>query len=199
MTIWFATNNAHKKAELQEILNMPLKIPSEEGISFDPDESALTFSENTLIKARELKKILKNNDDIVIADDSGLCVDALDGRPGVFSARYGDENGKKLPQERKNLKLLDELGDNKQRSARFICAMTLLWDYNRFIIVQETTEGQIVRKNEIRGQGGFGYDPIFLLPRLGKTLAELSAEEKNGLSHRGKAGAIIGGILRNFI
>jgi len=196
MTIWFATNNTHKKAELQAILNTPLKIPSEEGISFDPDEAALTFSENALIKARELKKILKNSDDIVIADDSGLCVDALDGRPGVFSARYGDENGKKISQEQKNLKLLDELGDNKQRSARFICAMALLWDHNRFIIVQETTEGQIVQKNEIRGQGGFGYDPIFLLPRLGRTLAELSAEEKNGLSHRGKAGAVIGGILR---
>ena len=196
MTIWFATNNTHKKEELQAILNTPLKIPSEEGISFDPDESALTFSENALIKARELKKILKNSDDIVIADDSGLCVDALDGRPGVFSARYGDENGKKLPQEQKNLRLLNELGDNNQRSARFICAMALLWDHNRFIIVQETTEGQILSKNEIRGQGGFGYDPIFLLPRLGKTLAELSAEEKNGLSHRGKAGKQIAAFIK---
>ena len=100
MNIWFATNNAHKKKELQAILNTTLKIPSEEGIKFDPDETFLTFSENALLKARELEKILKKSglhakfsaDDIIIADDSGLCVDALNGRPGVFSARYGEVN-----------------------------------------------------------------------------------------------------------
>ena len=93
--------------------------------------------------------------------------------------------------------LLDELGDNPNRGARFVCAMALLWDHNRFVIVQESTEGQIVQKSEIRGSGGFGYDPIFLLPS-GRTLAELSAEEKNGISHRGKAGAVIGGILKRI-
>ena len=201
MNIWFATNNTHKKAELQAILNTTLKIPSEEGLSFNPDETEETFSANALLKARELKKLLKNKefsgDDIVIADDSGLCVDALGGRPGVLSARYGEVNGRKPPQETQNTMLLDELGDNPQRGARFICAMALLWDCNRFIIAQESTEGQIVHKSEIRGSGGFGYDPIFLLPS-GRTLAELSAEEKNGISHRGKAGAVIGEILKRI-
>ena len=198
MNIWFATNNAHKKAELEAILKTTLKIPSEEGIAFDPDETEQTFNENALLKARELKKILQNNDDIVIADDSGLCVDALGGRPGVFSARYGDKKEKKATQEQKNNMLLDEMGDISQRSARFICAMVLLWSPNRFIIVQETTEGQIVHKNEVRGSGGFGYDPLFLLPESGKTLAELSADEKNSISHRGKAGAVIGRILKKI-
>jgi len=205
MNIWFATNNTHKKTELEAILNTTLKIPSEEGLSFNPDETGQTFSENALLKARELKKLLKSNehpamfsaDDIVIADDSGLCVDALGGRPGVLSARYGEVNGIKPPQERQNIMLLDELGDNPNRAARFICAMALLWDCNRFIIIQESTEGKIVQKSEIRGSGGFGYDPVFLLPS-GRTLAELSAEEKNGISHRGKAGAVIGEFLKKI-
>ena len=196
MNIWFATNNTHKKIELQAILGKTLKIPSEEGYAFDPDETALTFAENALIKARELKKILKNKNDLVIADDSGLSVDALDGRPGVLSARYGEVNGKKPASTKQNMMLLDELGDNPVRSARFVCAMVLLWDENRFVIVQETTEGQIVKKTEMRGEGGFGYDPIFLLPDFRRTLAELSAEEKNEISHRGKAGRIIASLLK---
>jgi len=199
MAIWFATNNAHKKTELEAILNTTLKIPSEEGLTFEPEETALTFSENALIKARELKKILINNADIVIADDSGICVDALGGRPGVLSARYGEVNGQKPSQEQQNLMLLDEIGETAQRSARFICAMCLIWEHNRFVIVQETTEGQIVKKNEVRGTGGFGYDPLFLLPDFGRTLAELSAEEKNSISHRGKAGKIIGELIKRVI
>jgi len=200
MNIWFATNNTHKKIELQAILgnicDLTLKIPSEKGYAFDPEETASTFAENALIKARELKKILKNKNDLVIADDSGLCVDALDGRPGVLSARYGEVNGKKPSSIVQNIMLLDELGETPQRSARFVCAMVLLWDHNRFVVVQETTEGQIVKKNEKKGDGGFGYDPIFLLPNLGRTLAELSAEEKNNISHRGKAGRLISALLR---
>jgi len=195
MDIWFATNNKHKKIELEAILGKKLKIPSEEGIEFDPEETGLTFIENALIKARELKKLLSNSDDIVIADDSGLCVDALDGRPGVFSARYGEVNGKKPSNEDQHALLLDELGDNPMRSARFVCAMALLHDHNRFTIVQETTEGQIVKKSEKRGEGGFGYDPIFLFPERGLTLAELSSEEKNAISHRGKAGRQIAKFL----
>ncbi|MCL2175681.1 MAG: RdgB/HAM1 family non-canonical purine NTP pyrophosphatase [Treponema sp.] len=199
MDIWFATNNKHKKIELEAILNTKLKIPSEEGINFDPEETAHTFSENALIKARELKKLLSNSDDIVIADDSGLCVDALDGRPGVYSARYGELNGKKPSNEEQHTLLLDELGDNPLRSARFVCAMVLLHDHNRFTVVQEITEGQIVKKSEKRGEGGFGYDPIFLFPKRGLTLAELSSEEKNAISHRGKAGRQIAELLRKTI
>jgi len=195
MDIWFATNNKHKKIELEAILNTKLKIPSEEGIIFDPEETARTFSENALIKARELKKLLANKDDLVIADDSGLCVDALNGNPGVMSARYGEINGKKPSSEEQHTLLLNELGKTTQRGARFVCAMVLLRENNRFVIVQETIEGQIVSENEKRGEGGFGYDPIFLLPDRGLTLAEISPEEKNEISHRGKAGRQIAKLL----
>jgi XTP/dITP diphosphohydrolase len=198
MKIWFATNNAHKKQELEAVLNTKLFIPSEEGIKFNPEETGNTFFENSLLKARELKKILGESGDLVIADDSGLCIDALGGRPGVFSARYGEANGKKLTSARQNLLLLDELGETENRSARFVCAMTLLRETENFIIVQETLEGEIVRKSGMKGDGGFGYDPIFWIPSLSRTLAELSAEEKNNISHRGKAGKLVADILKNL-
>jgi XTP/dITP diphosphohydrolase len=126
-------------------------------------------------------------------------VDALGGRPGVFSARYGEDGGRKLSSYDKNILLLDELKDSEKRSARFVCAMVLLFDSDRFFIVQETLEGEIVRSREqLRGEGGFGYDPVFMLPGLGRTLAELTAEEKNSLSHRGKAGRHIANILKSY-
>jgi len=198
MKIWFATNNAHKKQELEAVLNVKLYIPSEEGLKFNPEETGKTFSENSLLKARELKKILAGSDNLVIADDSGLCVDALGGRPGVFSARYGEINGKKLTSGQQNLLLLDELGETENRSARFVCAMTVLRETENFYIVQEILEGEIVRKSGMKGDGGFGYDPIFWIPSLGRTLAELSADEKNSLSHRGKAGKLAASILKNI-
>ncbi len=203
MNIWFATNNTHKKSELEAILNTSLKIPSEEGLNFNPDETGVTFYDNALLKARELKKLLDKHafksGDIVIADDSGLCVDALNGRPGIFSARYGEEDGKKLSSGQKNLLLLEELGDTLNRKARFVCAMTLLLDENKFFIVQETLEGEIVKNNSlIRGDGGFGYDPIFYLPQKDATLAEISPEEKNRLSHRGKAGILIANLIKGI-
>ena len=193
MRIWFASNNAGKKRELEAILNIKLCIPSENGVAFDPEETGMTFYENAMLKARELKKLV-GKDEPVIADDSGLSVDALDGRPGVFSARYGQVDGAKITSERQNKLLLDEIGDNPKRDARFICAMALMFDERRFFIVQETLEGEITRSLP-RGDGGFGYDPIFLIPELGRSLAELSVEEKNRISHRGKAGRIIAGFL----
>ena len=197
MNIWFATNNTHKKRELQAIINTNLKIPSEESIIFNPEETGITFYENAILKARELKKLLENKDEPVIADDSGLCVDALNGRPGVLSARYGETDGKKLTSYEQNLLLLEELKNSTMRSARFICTLVLLFDNNRFFIVQETLEGEIVKSKDFaKGEGGFGYDPVFLIPELGRTLAELSAEEKNKISHRGKAGRIISQILK---
>ena len=175
---------------------LSLKIPAEEGIEFHPMETGTTFCENAILKAGELKKLLKRKDDIIIADDSGLCVDALDSRPGVNSAYYGEENGKKLSSREKNSLLLEELGIHPLRTAHFVCNMILLLDYNRYFIVQETLDGEIIRNTEpARGENGFGYDPIFLLPHLGRTLAELSDEEKNLISHRGKAGKQIAGIL----
>jgi len=194
MNLWFATNNSHKMTELQAILKTSLKIPSEKGLNFNPEETGLTFCDNALLKARALYKLLGNRDP-VIADDSGLCVDALDGRPGVLSARYGMENGQKITSMQQNILLLDELADAEKRNARFVCSMVLLYSYDRFIVVQETLEGTIVKKDDIKGDGGFGYDPVFFLPDYGRTLAQLSADEKNDISHRGKAGKKIANIL----
>jgi XTP/dITP diphosphohydrolase len=127
----------------------------------------------------------------VIADDSGLCVDALDGRPGVLSARYGSSGGysssrgQKLDDAARNALLLAEIGSAACRSARFVCAMVLLLDENRFFCAQETLEGEIITSG--RGCGGFGYDPLLFIREKGRTVAELSPKEKNAISHRGKA------------
>jgi XTP/dITP diphosphohydrolase len=198
MTIWFATGNTHKKAELAAILaDHHIRIPLEAGLNFDPAETGSTFLENALIKARELHRL---TGEPVIADDSGLCVDALDGRPGIYSSRYGGGqygstgDGKKLSDPERNTLLLSELGDKPDRRARFVCAMILLYTPDRFFIAQETLEGEIV-SGPGRGSGGFGYDPILYLPDQGCTVAELPEAEKNRASHRGKAGKIIAKIL----
>ncbi|GHV25816.1 non-canonical purine NTP pyrophosphatase [Spirochaetia bacterium] len=205
MTIWFATGNAHKRAELAAILpGHTIRIPADEGAAFDPEETGTSFAENALIKARELRRLTTASGNgtyphssaaPVIADDSGLCVDALDGRPGIYSARYGSESGNntKLSDPNRNLLLLKELGDNPLRSARFVCAMVLLFSEDRFFLVQETLEGEIIREG--RGSGGFGYDPILYLPEFGCTVAELPDKEKNHISHRGKAGRAIAKFL----
>jgi XTP/dITP diphosphohydrolase len=196
MTIWFATGNAHKRAELAAIFSgHSIKIPADLGVSFDPDETGASFAENALIKARELRRLTAaaGYGDPVVADDSGLCVDALDGRPGILSARYGSEGSEKLGDGDRNALLLRELGDNPNRKARFVCAMALLLDEDRFFLIQETLEGELIAREQ--GQGGFGYDPILLIPALGRTVAELSGEEKNRISHRGKAGRAIAKLL----
>ncbi|MDR2758473.1 MAG: RdgB/HAM1 family non-canonical purine NTP pyrophosphatase [Spirochaetaceae bacterium] len=194
MTIWFATGNLHKREELAAILKgRRIQIPSQGGIPFEPEETGATFLENALIKARVLyRRVLAP----VIADDSGLCVDALGGRPGIFSARYGSEGTKSLDAGERNALLLRELEFTSHRSARFVCAMVLLLHEDRFFVVQETLEGEIIR--ESRGSGGFGYDPILYLPDKGCTVAELKEEEKNRISHRGKAGRVIGEILASM-
>ena len=206
-----------------------LKIPIEAGLEFTPDETGNSFLENALIKAEALYKLLDNtgfykkiqpqstwsleeeniNDlvyppcsSVVISDDSGLCVDALGGRPGIHSARYGDSHcgrygGAKLTAAEKNAQLLSELGDKPNRKARFVCAMVLYFGTGRFFAAQETMEGELVKT--ARGEGGFGYDPILFIPQLGRTVAELSEEEKNRISHRGKAGRAIAGMLYGTI
>jgi len=225
MTIWFASGNAHKKKELAAILNAhggsyDLLIPADVGLDFDPEETETTFHGNALLKARALYSLLEQrrpplftSDDPVIADDSGICVDALNGRPGIYSARYAGKataepgitnnnqqrivlSGKKLEASERNALLLAELGDNPLRAARFVCAMALMLNPNRFILVQETLEGEIVKSLEYaKGSGGFGYDPILFIPSLGRTVAELSEDEKNTISHRAKAGKIIAKII----
>jgi XTP/dITP diphosphohydrolase len=191
MTIWFATGNEHKRQELSAILaGHTIIIPSDTGIAFDPAETGGSFLENAFIKATTLFESVREP---VIADDSGLCVDALDGRPGMYSARYGSTDGKKITCSERNALLLKEIAaaksasedDTDGKKARFVCAMVLILSKDRFFAAQETLEGEIL--NEERGSGGFGYDSIFFLPERDCTVAELSEKEKNSISHRSKA------------
>ena len=206
MKLYLATNNAHKKREAAEIFSPhEIVIPADEDIDFDPEETGATFFENALIKARALYDIVRCP---VLADDSGISVDALGGRPGIFSSRYGGPSfprgradGKKTAQDAQNRFLIEELNDalsastgdcrflHGERSAHYTCSMVLYLGGERMYAAQETMEGVIVASIEdARGNGGFGYDPIFFIPEIGKTAAELSDEEKNAISHRGKAG-----------
>jgi len=207
MTIWFATGNAHKKAELVSILRAhrcpgEVLTPGDVGLDFDPEETEDSFHGNALLKARALHRLLREarppafaEGDPVIADDSGICVDALGGRPGVYSARYAGPEGNadgvaggKLGSAERNALLLGEIGDDPVRTARFVCAMILSFGDDRFLLAQETFEGEIVGSPDLAvGHGGFGYDPILFIPGLGRTVAELSEDDKNAISHRGKA------------
>lgn len=207
MTLYLASGNLHKKHEMQDICRPhTILIPADKGIAFNPEETGKSFFENSLIKARTLWEIIREP---VLADDSGICIDILGGRPGIYSARYagidfpyGKPDGMGIPQEQKNKLLLDEVKKAEQsaslsgtsevkngtRSCRYVCAMVLYFGKDRFYCVQETMEGSLIEDiSEERGKGGFGYDPIVFLSEYGKTVAELSDEEKNAVSHRGKA------------
>jgi XTP/dITP diphosphohydrolase len=227
MTIALASGNAHKMKEIASVFaaaglpDVDLRLPADFGVTaFDPDESGATFADNALIKARALYGLLsKSRADSpcpVLSDDSGLCVDALGGRPGILSARYGSAGGGKLEAAERNALLLEEVAKTlgakdgapesttRTRSVldwhgchcRFVCAMVLLFSPDRFYLVQETCEGRLVDGiSRAAGSGGFGYDPIVFLPEFGRTVAELSDEEKNRVSHRGKAGKKIASLL----
>lgn len=179
MKIVFATGNAHKLKEIQEIAKdtgIEFILPDD---GFNPIENGDTFEENSLIKAKEAARVSGN---ISLADDSGLCVDALNGAPGIHSARYAE-----TPQARID-KLLNAINGKTVRSAKFVCAMTLV-DKNGNILFQTRGEcfGEIAEKQS--GINGFGYDPIFLTKDTDYklTMAEMSEEEKNQISHRGRA------------
>ena len=178
-TIVFATGNAHKLKEIQEIAkdtDIEFILP---GNGFNPIENGDTFEENSLIKAKEAARV---SGKISLADDSGLCVDALNGAPGIHSARYAD-----TPQARID-KLLNVINCETNRNAKFVCAMTLV-DKNGDILFQTRGEclGKIAEKQS--GINGFGYDPVFLTKDTDytKTMAEMSEEEKNEISHRSRA------------
>lgn len=178
-TIVFATGNAHKLQEIQDIAKdtgIKFVLPPD---NFNPIENGKTFEENSFIKAKEAAKV---SGEISLADDSGLCVEALDGAPGIYSARY-----ETTPQKRID-KLLNGLKNEKNRNAKFVCAMTLV-DSEGKILFQTRGEcfGKIAEKQS--GQNGFGYDPVFLTKdtEYKQTMAEMTEDEKNEISHRSRA------------
>ena len=180
----FATGNENKMVEIREILGeLPLEILSmkQAGITADIVEDGNTFEENALIKAREVCKLAG---EMVMADDSGLEIDYLNGEPGIYSARYMGED---TSYEIKNRNIIERLSgaEGKERSARFVCNIAAVLEDGRVIQREAYMEGLIAK--EPAGNGGFGYDPILYLPEFGKTSAELTMEEKNQISHRGKA------------
>ena len=182
--IIFATGNEGKMKEVRMILEdlgLPVLSLKDAGITADVEENGTTFEENAQIKA---KAIMEMTGALVLADDSGLEVDALDKEPGIYSARY---MGHDTSYHIKNQNIIDRLDGKvgEERSARFVCAIAAAFPDGRVLITRGTMEGQI--GYEEKGENGFGYDPIFYLPEYQCYSAELSLEEKNKLSHRGKA------------
>lgn len=184
MRIVFATGNQNKMREIHEIMDdLGLEIVSmkEAGIEADIVEDGQSFEENAVIKA---SAIASQCQDIVLADDSGLEVDALNKEPGIYSARYMGENTSYCI---KNQNIIDRLAGvpEEKRTARFVCAVAAVFPDGTHTVVRETIEGCI--GYEESGENGFGYDPIFYVPAYGCTTADLSPEQKNEISHRGKA------------
>lgn len=182
--IVFATTNDGKVKEIKEILkDFPIEVVSmkEMNISIDIEENGADFEENSLIKARALAKLTGIP---ALADDSGLEIDYLNGEPGIYSARY---LGRDTDYDYKNNYIIDKLSKakGKERRARFVCVISLVLPDGREFVKRGVMEGLI--GYEQRGGNGFGYDPIFYLPEYGRTSAELSPDEKNKISHRGKA------------
>lgn len=182
--IIFATQNAHKMVEIKQILSdLPYEVVSmgEAGIDIDVVEDGTTFEENAAKKAREIMEV---TGEIVLADDSGLEIDYLNKEPGIYSARY---LGKDTPYPEKNAIILDRLkeAEGDARSARFVCVIAAAYPNGEVITARGTMEGLIA--DAIMGENGFGYDPIFFVPEHGKTTAEMPAEVKNSISHRGNA------------
>ncbi len=185
MKVVLASKNAHKLREISQItekFGMELILQSQLGLELEVEENGATFEENSYIKA---KAVMDATGLPALADDSGIAVDALNGEPGIYSARYGfddtlDDWGRLLLL----LKNTDSVPDGK-RQAQFVCVITLLTPDGQRIQVRGEAHGELLRAPV--GEGGFGYDPIFYYPPLGKTFAELTAQEKNRVSHRAVA------------
>ena len=182
MEIIIATGNAGKVREFKRMLE-PLGYQvfsqKEKGIILDVEETGTTFAENAVRKAKAVWEKVKLP---VIADDSGLCVDALDGRPGIYSARYAGEGATDADRVKK---LLAELEGKENRTGRFVCAIAYIDGTGETHVFEGVCKGTMAESP--RGEDGFGYDPIFYYPPAGKTFAELTAEEKNRVSHRARA------------
>ena len=182
MELVLASNNPHKVAEVRRILSgFTVRTPDELGVRFAFEETGTTYDQNALGKARHLHHLIGAP---TLADDSGLAVTALGGAPGVRSARFAP-TGRQLDDPGRCAYLLSLLEDADDRSAAFVCCIALVVDARRLLLVQEAVRGEIATNS--RGKHGFGYDPVFVLPTTGRTMAELGATEKDRLSHRGRA------------
>ena len=203
--IIFATGNAGKMNEIREILGdtgMEILSMKEAGIEADIAEDGTTFEENAVIKAKEVARLLElsespaHNDAIVMADDSGLEIDALNKEPGIYSARYMGED---TPFSVKSRNLIERLTDvpDEKRTARFVCAIAAVMPGGEVMTTHGIVEGRI--DYEEKGDNGFGYDPIFYVPEYGCTMAQLTDEQKNSISHRGRALELMKEELRKRI
>ena len=185
MKILIGTNNAHKAQEIRDMLpEHEIVRPKDIGLELDVDENGTTFEENALIKARAFAEA---SGMVTLADDSGLEVECLNGEPGIYSARYCPKPGADDADRRQYLlENISKCGAERPWKARFRCEIAVVYpEMNKTLRASGTCEGEIIP--EERGSNGFGYDPIFYKPELSKTLAELTEEEKNAISHRGNA------------
>ena len=192
-----ATSNKDKAREIAEILDgTPFVVTTMKEEGFDPDivEDGKTFEENALIKARAVHALAEGA--YVMADDSGICIDALDGAPGIYSARFCGEDSTYPEKFAKIFEMLKDVPEEK-RTAKFVCSIAVVRpDGTEF-----TVRGEVcgVLHEKPMGDGGFGYDPIFYVPEFGMTTAQMTKEQKNSISHRGKASRAMAEILKKEI
>lgn len=180
-----ASNNQGKIKEIKKILsefNLEVVSLKEEGIDVDVVEDGTTFMENSYKKAKTIHDL---TGEMVLADDSGLCVDALDGAPGIYSARFAGEHGNDKKNNEKLLSLLKDKDKQEDRKAKFVCSIVLIINSEKVVKVTGEVHGYILDKEV--GISGFGYDPLFYVPELNKTFGQASESEKNSISHRGRA------------
>ncbi len=193
MKVVLASQNRHKLSEIQAIVakyDIELVLQSELGLHLDVDETGTSFEENSELKARA---VMEATGLPALADDSGLCVDVLGGAPGIFSARYGAPDCV-TDRDRLNHLLENMRGvRSEERTARFVCVITLLWPDGRKLVAKGTCEGYITF--EPRGEDGFGYDPVFFVPSHGCTFAQMGSAQKNEISHRANALARLEALL----
>ena len=183
MKVILASKNAHKLEELSAILGQlgfEIALESEYGLDIVVEETGTTFEENSLLKA---EAVMKASGLPVLADDSGLMVDALHGAPGVYSARYGHKNSdaERVEYLLENMKNVPD----KERTAKFVCVITCLWPDGRKIVARGECPGRIL--HEVHGSNGFGYDPVFFVTHMKKTLAQMTMKERQSCSHRAAA------------
>ena len=197
-----AKKKKKKIMEMKEILkelDVEVKSLENENIHIDVVEDGKTFEENAKKKAKEIYEFLLERGDkdfVVLADDSGLTVDYLNGEPGIYSARYAGEHGNDAKNNEKLLKNLAGVS-KENRKAKFICQLAMFTDQGEYFKVTGEANGYIIE--ELHGEGGFGYDPLFFYEPLNKTFAELTGEEKNQVSHRGNALKELKSVISQFL